>query len=107
MSYWLFILAGIFVGELIVRFIHSIIYNKRNASSPIIDTLIIVFNILRNAGLRVITLLLASGYVILYMFYIMIRYKYNLKDRTIWILVGVSAFLRLVYLLVSDIRYRQ
>lgn len=64
LNYILFLLCGLMTAELIVRFVHSAIFNKRSDSSPIIDTLIVLFNFLRNTGLRVLTIFLANGYAL-------------------------------------------
>jgi len=67
LNYILFVFCALLISELIVRFIHSAIFNRRSESSPVIDTLVISFNLLRNTGLRMLIMFLANGYTLLYL----------------------------------------
>jgi hypothetical protein len=105
LNYMLFVLCGLLTAELVVRFIHSAIFNRGSESSPVIDTLVVLFNFLRNTGLRMLIMFLANGYTLLYLVYLIASNILNIRLRNILIISGLAGLSRLVHLLVSEVKY--
>lgn len=104
LNYILFVLSGLITAELVVRFIHTAIFNSRSESSVTIDTLVVLFNLIRNTGLRMLIMLLANGYALWYLPVISSNFL-KVLNKNIWIMGGLAGVTRLVYLLVSDVKY--